>query len=70
MQRKRIATQLTERVCKDAAEEGFDFVEAYVNKKFVETDHDFRGPLEMYLKCGFEEYAQREDKIVVRKTLR
>lgn len=67
MQRKGIATQLLERVCKDAAEEGFDFVEAYVHKDFVETDHDFRGPLSMYLKCGFTPYAERDGKITVRK---
>jgi GNAT superfamily N-acetyltransferase len=70
MQRKGIATQLLERVCKDAAEDGFDFVEAYVNKKFIYTDHDFRGPLAMYEKCGFTKYAEREGKVVVRKVLK
>ncbi|MFQ9800570.1 MAG: GNAT family N-acetyltransferase [Clostridia bacterium] len=70
MQRKGVATKLVERVCRDAADEGFDFVEAYVNKKFVETDHDFRGPLDMYLKCGFDKYAQREDRVTVRKALK
>lgn len=70
MQRKGIATQFVERVCKDAADEGFDFVEAYVNKGFIETDHDFRGPLAMYLKCGFEKYAERGDKVTVRKALK
>ena len=67
MQRKGVATRLLERVCKDAAYEGFDFVEAYVNKSIVE--HDFRGPLAMYEKCGFIKYAEREDKAVVRKAL-
>lgn len=70
MQRKGIATQLLERVCKDAADDGFDFVEAYVNKKFIYTDHDFRGPLAMYEKCGFTNYAEREGKVVVRKALK
>ena len=70
MQRKGGATKLVERVCRDAADEGFDFVEAYVNKKFVEADHDFRGPLDMYLKCGFDKYAQREDRVTVRKALK
>jgi len=68
MQRKGIATQLLECVCKDAADDGFDFVEAYVNKKIIE--HDFRGPLTMYEKCGFTQYAEREDKIVMRKSLK
>lgn len=70
MQRKGVATKLVERVCRDAADEGFDFVEAYVNKKFVEADHDFRGPLDMYLKCSFDKYAQREDRVTVRKALK
>jgi len=70
MQRKGIATQLLEQVCKDAADEGFDFVEAYVNKEFIEENHDFRGPLAMYEKCGFNQCAEREDKVVVRKALK
>lgn len=73
MQRKGVATQLLERVCKDAAEEGFDFVEAYVYKKFpdtIDTGEDFRGPLAMYEKCGFTQYAERDDKVVVRKALK
>lgn len=70
MQRKGIATQLVERICKDAANDGFDFVEAYTNKKFVDTVHDFRGPLEMYEKCGFSKYAEQDGKIVVRKALK
>lgn len=68
MRRKGIATQLLERVCKDAANDGFDFVEAYVNKKF--TDLDFRGPLKMYEKCGFFKYAEHGDKVVMRKALK
>lgn len=70
MQRMGIATKLLEQVVKDAAEDGFDFVEAYVNKNFVHTDHDFRGPLAMYEKCGFTKYAEREGKVVVRKALK
>jgi GNAT superfamily N-acetyltransferase len=70
MQRKGIATRLLERVCKDAAEDGFDYVEAYVNKEFIEADHDFRGPLAMYDKCGFTRYAERDGRVVVRKALK
>ncbi|MDW7656724.1 MAG: GNAT family N-acetyltransferase [Bacillota bacterium] len=54
MHRKGVAARLVERVCRDAADEGFDYVEAYINKEFVEADHDFRGPLAMYQKCGFD----------------
>lgn len=70
MQRKGIATQLLERICKDAADDGFDFVEAYANKEFIYTDHDCRGPLAMYEKCGFTKYAEREGRVVVRKALK
>ena len=70
MQRKGIATQLVERVCADAAGEGCEFVEAYVNKAFTETDHEFRGPLTMYKKCGFDLYTETEGKAVMRKILR
>lgn len=70
MQRKGIATQLVERVCKDAADDGFDYVEAYINKEFIETDHDFMGPLAMYEKCGFDIYTERGGKVVVRKALK
>lgn len=70
MQRKGVATALVERVCKDAADDGFDYVEAYINKEYIETDHDFRGPLAMYEKCGFDVYAEREGKVVVRKALK
>lgn len=69
MRRKGIATQLVERVCKDAAAEGYDYVEAYANREFSEEDHDFRGPLAMYLKCGFSIYAEREGRVTVRKAL-
>lgn len=70
MQRKGIATQLVERICKDAADDGFDFVEAYVNKNFVDVASDFRGPLEMYKKCGFYIFAEQDDKVVMRKALK
>ena len=69
MQRKGIATRLVKRVCEDAAQEGFDFVEAYVGQASAGTDDVFRGPLEMYNKCGFYMYAERDDKVTVRKAL-
>ena len=70
MQRKGLATQLLERVCKDAADDGFDFVEAYANEDLIGTEDEFRGPLAMYEKCGFHTYAEREGRAVVRKALK
>jgi len=69
-QRQGVATLLTERVCEDAARDGFDFVEAYVNEAFTDTAFEFRGPLAMYEKCGFYRCAGREGRVVVRKALK
>ncbi len=70
MKRKGVATQLLERVCKDAADDGFDFVEAYPNKRFINVFRDFMGPLEMYQKSGFTIQEEMEDILVVRKHLK
>jgi len=69
MKRKGIATQLLERVCKDTAEEGFDYVEAYPNKAFISIFRDFMGPLELYNKCGFSVSDETEYIYVMRKSL-
>jgi GNAT superfamily N-acetyltransferase len=68
MQRKGIAAHLVERVCGDAAADGYDFVEAYPNAEY--TLYDCRGPLTMYEKCGFTVTAAHEGKVVVRKALK
>ncbi len=70
MKRKGIATQLLERVCKDAADDGFDFVEAYPNKKFINVFRDFMGPLEIYKKAGFTIQEGMENTYVMRKYLK
>lgn len=67
--RQGIATRLLERVCRDAAEEGFDFVEAYPNKRFIDEFRDFMGPAAMYQKRGFTVAGEAGDMLVVRKRL-
>jgi len=62
LQRKGVATQLIERVCRDAADDKFDFVEAYVEKKSVY--------MAMYEKCGFIKFAKRKGRIVMRRALK
>jgi len=69
MKRRGIAKQLLERVCHDAAGDGFDFIEAYPNKEFTSDIVDFRGPVELYRKCGFLVYCEAERKVVMRKRL-
>ena len=68
-QRMGVATQIVQRICEDAAKEGFDYVEAYVNADFVGTVEDFRGPIGMYEKCGFVRTGERNEKAVMRKEL-
>ena len=70
IQRKGVATQLVEFACKDAADDGFDFIEAYVNKVFTDTAHELRGPLALFEKCGFSITDEREGNAVVRKALK
>ncbi|MDR1059736.1 MAG: GNAT family N-acetyltransferase [Clostridiales bacterium] len=67
MQRKGLATRLLQRVCDDAAEDGFDYVEAYPKKEFANIADDFMGPAEMYRKHGFVEVANCGDMAVMRK---
>jgi len=68
MQRTGIATRLVERVCSDAATDGFDFVEAYPKVEYAALD--FMGPLMMYEKCGFVKSAEQDGRVVVRKALK
>lgn len=69
MQRKGIATRLLERVCQDAVQEGFEYVEAYPNRVFTAESEDFVGYIGMYEKLGFTVYKELEDRLVVRKKL-
>jgi GNAT superfamily N-acetyltransferase len=56
-----IATKLLRHICKDAATDGFDYVEARTNKNFIEDG--FKGPLALYEKCGFSIYATQGDNV-------
>jgi len=70
MKRKGIATLLLERVCKDAVQEGFDFVEAYPYKENSYQSSDFGGYFEMYRKGGFYVFLEAEQGLVLRKKLK
>lgn len=69
--RKGVATKLLERVCQDAAAEGFDWVEAYPEKVFAGPAQSFSGPAAMYEKAGFA-VCQRigGEKALMRKRLK
>jgi len=70
MKRKGIATLLLERVCKDALQDGFDFVEAYPYKESSYQSSDFGGYFEMYRKSGFYVFLEAEQGLVMRKQLK
>lgn len=70
MRRKGIATLLLERVCKDAVQDGFDFVEAYPYKEFSYQSSDFGGHFEMYKKSGFHVSLETEQGLIMRKQLK
>ena len=53
MRGKGVAEMLLRQVCEDAEKDGFDFVEAYPNKEFINTELDFMGPVGLYEKLGF-----------------
>ena len=69
MRRKGIATQLLERVCNDAAADGFDCIEAYPNREFVDTFMDHMGPIDFYKKHGFVLHEETDKKVVMRQKL-
>lgn len=70
MKRMGISRQLLERVCQDAALDGFDVVEAYPNKAFIDDAEDFMGPVELFRQGGFTAYCETDNKLVMRKPLR
>ena len=70
MRRKGITKLLLERVCEDAAQDGFDFVEAYPLKEFINVAKDFVGPAKLYNDYGFTEHYESDEKLVMRKKLK
>jgi GNAT superfamily N-acetyltransferase len=70
MRRQGIASQLLARVCRDAAEDGFDFVEAYPDKEVTSKSEDFVGYADMYEKMGFTVYHETTKKLVMRKPIK
>ncbi len=68
--RKGITKLLLDHACQDAAQDGFDFVEAYPKKEFISAAVDFMGPADLYRKSGFVVCGETEDKLVMRKSLR
>ena len=67
LRNKGIASLLLQKVCLDAAVDGYKYIEAY---PFVKNEeNNYQGPLSMYIKNGFTEYGKIEPIIIVRKYL-
>ena len=70
MRRQGVATQLLARVCQDAAEDGFDFVEAYPEKEITDKSENCVGYADMYKKMGFIVYCEMKKNFIMRKQLK
>ena len=70
MRRKGIATMLLKRVCVDAIQDGFDFVEAYPYKDSNWQSSNFGGHFDMYRKNGFHVLLENEQGLVMRKAIK
>ncbi len=64
---KGVATRLLEKICKDAADEGYAYVEAY---PFTHNENNaLTGPVSMYEKNGFTVHGTSDIATVFRKYL-
>jgi uncharacterized protein YndB with AHSA1/START domain/GNAT superfamily N-acetyltransferase len=63
-----IAERLLEAACERLSLVGCTAVEAYPRKDAADTT-SYRGPLEMYLRAGFEPYREAGRTLIVRKSL-
>jgi GNAT superfamily N-acetyltransferase len=70
MRSKGVATQLLSKVCSDAKDEQYDFVEGYPQKNAQDNFGNYRGPLNVYKKLGFELYKELQDDWIFRKNLK
>ena len=66
---KGIATQLLRRVCDDAKNEGYRYVEAYPVKDGGYLGMAFTGPINLYRKAGFDIIAHSNGTFIMREHL-
>lgn len=74
MRGKGIAKMLLERVCEDARNEGFNYIEAYPRTQKTagkaKEYSNFQGPYKMYEQVDFIKYKELSDKAILRKYLK
>ena len=69
MRGKGIATQLLDRVCRDAAADGYEYIEAYPRRGDTDIYVNHHGPYALYEKFGFALHKDMERDSIVRKYL-
>ncbi len=67
---KGIATALLNRVCSDAAADGYDKVEVYPAIRDTYEPLDFTGPIHLYEKAGFVRIAEQGKILIMQKDLK
>lgn len=67
---KGIAKLLLKRIIKDYSEKGYDCLEAYPDKGGSSCEKNYKGPLSLYEKNGFEMLKEHDHYFVVQKKLR
>ena len=69
--RKGVATKLLEKICADAIEDGYDYIEAYPLCHNRYGLIDFQGSVALFEKFGFENNGQKiDDSFIMRKNLK
>ena len=64
-----IAGKLLDRVCSDAASNGYSFVEAYPKEETKDSSLSFTGPYKLFKRAGFTEYSRSGSTIIMRKNI-
>ena len=67
--RKGIAQKILEKIIEDYSSLDYDYFEAYPKKAESSCEGNFKGPLELYLKFGFEVHREYSDYYSVRKKI-
>lgn len=67
--RSGIAGQLLQRIIEDYTALGYGCIEAYPSKGEFSCEAHYKGPLDLYLRNGFEPVAEFSDHLQVRKYL-
>ena len=70
MRLKGVATQLLTKVCSDAKFGNYDFIESYPIKNEQDYFGNYKGPIKLYRKFGFELHKELANNYIYRKILK